>query len=275
MQLPGINKTVLITGGTSGLGLELVKIFLESGYNVVAMGRQSLTFPRYPDAFVLYRVDFADLHQLAAVTKDICRNHSIDIVVCNAGILSPPKPLLTMDGFEYTFQVNFLSHLLIIEIVLNNTEKPGNVKIAAVISPVYKLAGSNLELPSGLKKYSAVHSYSSSKLYLAIMIGLLPLRYREQNLTSFCFDPGIFRSGIWRMQNKWFARIYRIAAPFMKRPAGVAKVLAERLTADDIENGLIYDISKHSKTGPAIDQRRKEEFMRSSYDIIGPFYRNG
>jgi NAD(P)-dependent dehydrogenase (short-subunit alcohol dehydrogenase family) len=274
VRLPGINKTVLITGGTSGLGLELVKILLRTGYNVIATGRQQLTLPGYPDRFELYRVDFADLHELAAVTRDICRDHSVDIVVCNAGVLSPPKPLLTADGLEYTFQVNFLSHLLMIEILLHRPEKPGNVRIAAVISPAYRLAGRRLELPSGLQKYSAVHSYSASKLYLSVLMALLPSKYGEKNITSFCFDPGIFRSGIWRTQNKLFARLYRIAAPFMKSPAVVAEALAERLTAGDIENGLIYDISKNSKKIPAIDQRQKEEFMRSSHSIIGPFCRN-
>ena len=38
----GMNQTILVTGGTSGLGLELVRIFLKKGYSVVTTGRQQI-----------------------------------------------------------------------------------------------------------------------------------------------------------------------------------------------------------------------------------------
>jgi NADP-dependent 3-hydroxy acid dehydrogenase YdfG len=63
---------VLITGGTSGLGLALVKLFLKKGYYVVAMGRQPLNLPGYEEKFKLFRIDFSDMDQVAIITKKIC-----------------------------------------------------------------------------------------------------------------------------------------------------------------------------------------------------------
>ena len=96
----GRNKTILITGGTSGLGLELVHIFLKEGYNVVTTGRQQISINGFEDRFTLYNVDFSDLRQVALVTKNICRDHSVSIIVNNAGILSPPEYTETIDGLE-------------------------------------------------------------------------------------------------------------------------------------------------------------------------------
>ena len=60
---PGTTGKILITGGTSGLGLELVKLFLKKGYEIVATGRNPVTITGYEDLFKFYRVDLDDLGQ--------------------------------------------------------------------------------------------------------------------------------------------------------------------------------------------------------------------
>lgn len=125
---------ILITGGTSGLGLRLAKYFLEKGYDVVATGRKNITLTEYGEKFSLLRIDFSNMAQTSEAVKKICRNHRFDIVINNAGILSPPDFQLTGDGFEYTFQVNFLSHLMLSEIILTNSEPGRPLMIATTVS---------------------------------------------------------------------------------------------------------------------------------------------
>lgn len=74
-------KNVLITGGTSGLGLELVKLFLKNGYTVIATGRQLLNLPGYEDKFKLFRIDFSDMNQVAVITKKICETYDFNFVI--------------------------------------------------------------------------------------------------------------------------------------------------------------------------------------------------
>ena len=112
--------TILITGGTSGLGLALVRSFLKKGCYVVATGRQNGTIDDNSGRFKLIKVDFSSLRKTADAIKSICRDNQFDLVVNNAGVLSPPDFMLTEDGNEYTFQVNFLAHLLINEIIVRN-----------------------------------------------------------------------------------------------------------------------------------------------------------
>ena len=264
-------KTILVTGGTSGLGLELVRIFLKKGYSVVTTGRQQISINGFDERFSLYNADFSDLRQVALVTRRICREHSVTIIVNNAGILSPPVYTETINGLESSFQINFLAHLLINNIILEGITDGRQIRIASVTSPVYRYAAFNPAIMPGSEGYRAMRSYSSSKLYLAMLCEILADRYKELNITCFSYNPGTFSSGIYRMQRRWFRELYRIAAPFMQSPAKVATGLSELLLENNIMNGMIYDRRKRRRSIPEIDKSQKASFIDSCYALIDPF----
>jgi len=264
-------KNILITGGTSGLGLELVKLFLVKGYKVIAMGRQLIFLPEYEDRFNLFQVDFSDLNQVAFITKTISETYNPGIIINNAGILSPSKFTTTINSLEYTFQVNYLSHLLINEIILSKNKNNDPVKIVTVTSPVSRFANINNSLQFGEESYSAFKAYSSSKLYLTLMCEFLSLRHPGMNFECFSFDPGTFSSGIYRMQGNWFKGFYRIASPFMRSSGKVAKILIEILTSNEIEQGVIYDIRKRTRLTPETDKQKREVFVESCYELLDPY----
>jgi len=270
-EIDSKEKSVLITGGTSGLGLELVRLFLKDGFYVIATGRNHIVLPGFEDRFKLIQVDFSNLKEISDTIKKIILSYNLDLVINNAGVLSPPVYTSTINGFEYSFQVNYLSHLLINEIVLNGVKRTGTIKIAAVTSPVYRLADSDLNLPPVPKNYRAVRAYTSSKLYLTLMCEFLPLRFPELNLQCFSFNPGTFSSGIYRMQKSWFRGLYQIAAPFMRSPERVATVLFRLLDEAEIKNGMIYDIRKSIKPVPVKDQEKKEAFSKVCFSLIEPY----
>ena len=265
------NLNILITGGTSGLGLELVRLFLQEGYNVVATGRQRIILPGFEERFTLYNVDFADLKQVAAVANQICNNHSFSFIVNNAGILSPPEYTQTIDGLEYTFQINFLAHLLINNIILNGIDDERQARIVSVTSPVYRFAAHGTGLRTGSDDYRPMRSYSASKLYAAMMCEFLCSRHEDQNLQCFSFDPGTFSSGIYRMQKGWFKVMYRIAAPFMRSPRRVARALKELMQDDNILNGMVYDSLKRRSSLPKMDKNITDAIINYCYELIDPF----
>ncbi len=259
---------VLVTGGTSGLGLSLVKYFLEKGYEVVATGRQPVTIREYAGKFTFLMTDFSKLSQTAEAIKDVCRNFKFDIVINNAGVLSPPDFLSTEDGFEYTFQVNFLSHLLLNEIILRNVRPGQPIKILNITSMVYKIAGSHLRIPASSSDYRPLKAYSDSKLYLALMCIHLPERYPSVDLTCVAVDPGIFSSGIYRMQKKWFRMMYKVGTLFMKSPGKTAGRISEILEAEDLTTGMVYKSIKRKKHIPVLDDRSASVFWQECYQVI-------
>jgi NAD(P)-dependent dehydrogenase (short-subunit alcohol dehydrogenase family) len=262
---------ILVTGGTSGLGLEIVKQFLRRDFFVIATGRRSILLEGYEERFRFYRVDFNDLKDTADVVRTICNNHQVSVIVNNAGILSPPDFRTTKDDFEYTFQVNFYAHLLVNELIIRRFGNMYPLRIAAITSVVYKLAKPDMNYCRHERDYSSLKAYSDSKLFLVMMCRHLASRYRNIDLKCFSFDPGVFGSSIFRMQKGWFRLLYRIAAPFMRSPESVAKVLAEILTENDFNNGEIYNIRKRIKTLKEINPDAVALFWEECYSILGRY----
>jgi len=272
MTLPASDlPVILVTGGTSGLGLELVKLFLKKGWFVIATGRKPLRIDGYEDRFILYRVDFSDLAATAATIKTICSNHKVNLIVNNAGILSPPDFTVTGDGNEYTFQVNFLAHLLINEIIIQRNGRSRPLRITAITSMVHKLSKSYMNYCRGSEDYSPVKTYSDSKYFLAIMCRHLAEKYTDIGLECFSLDPGVFGSSIYRMQKGWFRLLYRIAAPFMRKPSIAAGIVTQILGKPDIPNGAVYDIRHRVKTLQEIDAAAYNAFWEECYSLIARF----
>lgn len=261
---------VLITGGTSGLGLELVRVFVENGWNVVATGRQPGKTEEFKERFILFITDFSNLKGTAETVKEICRNHTFDLVINNAGVLSPPHPVITDDDLEYTYQVNFLAHLLLNEMIIRGNAGRG-LTTAVITSPVYRVADPDLSLSLSCNKYTPFRAYSGSKLLLALMCSYLTRVYYGKDIKFFGYDPGIFSSGIYRMQKKWFRVMYQAGALFMKKPRKVALNLLNLIESDDLVSGSVYDISGRIRPVPEIESKVYNEFWKECYDRIGQF----
>ena len=262
------NNKILITGGTSGLGLELVKLFHRQGYHVVTTGRREIASTELPDRYTYFRVDFSDLELTASTFRKIAEAHEFDIIINNAGVLSPSHRTQTKDGLEYTFQVNYLAHLLVNEIVLRNQSGIKPLRIASITSPVYRLG--RVEINNG-SNYRALRAYSNSKLYQALMCSYLIEHHNGKNLICISFSPGVFDSGIYRMRGWFFTFLYRIASPFMKSASRVARVLNGVITMEDISNGVIYDFRKRIKPIPVPSKEEAEAFWSESNEKISRY----
>jgi NAD(P)-dependent dehydrogenase (short-subunit alcohol dehydrogenase family) len=263
--------TILITGGTSGLGLQLSKCLLKKGYNIVITGRKNNLTRETNKNLTFIRTDFCNLRQTAEVAKKLCADYRFDIIINNAGVLSPPGLMLTDNRIEYSFQVNFLSHLLLNEIIIRNLDPGFSIKIAATLSVVYRIANIDKDPFILNNDYRPFRAYSKSKLCLALMCSWLPLKYQGHDMRCFGFDPGVFSSGIFRMQNEWFRVMYRVAAPFMRDPANIAKAYCDLLERDDLVNGAVYKPGRLTGRIPETSHGKLSSFFEGCYKIIEPY----
>jgi NAD(P)-dependent dehydrogenase (short-subunit alcohol dehydrogenase family) len=236
-------RKILLTGGTSGLGLEIAKILISGGAEVYAMGRDLKGYSFANEKFRFIKADFADLKDLKASLSDILSQQiRFDVIINNAGVLSPPGYLETKDGFEYSFQVNFLSHLLINEMIIENKAYSDPLTILAVTSPVYKHIKPDFTFP-GKNDYRPFRVYSESKFYLLLMGNYLKDEFKSDKFSFVGFNPGTFGSGIYRMQKPWFHIMYKIAAPFMRSPSKVAGSICRLLEKGEYAFTGIYSVN--------------------------------
>lgn len=229
------SKTILITGGTSGLGKHLARLFLERGYEVYITGRVNKL--DLHEALRFFQCDFTDLNSVVNCASKISGiTNSLDIVINNAGILSPPGYIETSDGFEKSYQINFLAHFLLTGLLRRHNLLKAT-KVINVSSPMYRRGSLDKVGSANSNHYSAIQAYANSKLYLA----LFSTKLAREGVKSFTFNPGTFSSGIYRSQNRWFHVLYHIAAPFMTSAQAVASSLETIISKDALGHGEIVN----------------------------------
>jgi NAD(P)-dependent dehydrogenase (short-subunit alcohol dehydrogenase family) len=78
-------KTVLITGGNKGIGLEMTRLFLEAGYRAVVVARDFKAFPLADNDLVeMVEFDLSDIESIPGMVEKICE---VDVLINNAGIM--------------------------------------------------------------------------------------------------------------------------------------------------------------------------------------------
>src|SRR5215475_9008115 len=107
------NKIVLITGGTSGIGLEAAKLFRDEGATVVIVGhdpaRVKSAATELGDSVTVLRGDVINPAEVVGIIKQISEKfHRIDVLFANAGMgLASPLEAVTEDQIDKQFDVNF------------------------------------------------------------------------------------------------------------------------------------------------------------------------
>jgi len=261
-------KNILLTGGTSGLGLETAAILASEGAYVTALGRTLKgSFPESPN-YRFLATDFSDLEEVRR-TLYLMKGEGIrfDIVINNAGVLTSPDYIVTSQGNEYSFQVNFLSHLLVNEFILREGMYNENPLVMVVTSPVYRLTGPGYVFPERAG-FKAFRTYSETKYYLLLIGDFLRKRYPSSGLSFAAFDPGTFGSGICRMQHRWFRIMYAIGNVVLKSPAKVASRLCEVLERGEYGFNTVFSVHGHQRVFSPAEPGNADRFMEECFTRI-------
>jgi NAD(P)-dependent dehydrogenase (short-subunit alcohol dehydrogenase family) len=221
------SRTVVITGGNTGLGFACARAILKSPHgapwHVILACRDegraqaavdqltSITGARgQVEAMPL---DLASLTSVRAFTAELTKSLSagtippLHAVVCNAGVNPLNTKTVTADGFETTFGINHLGHFLLVNELLPELESPARVVVVAsgVHDPAQKsgvpapawndptaLARGELGATAALDKglTSGQRRYSTSKLANVYFTYALARRLLAGN-TANAFDPGL------------------------------------------------------------------------------------
>jgi NAD(P)-dependent dehydrogenase (short-subunit alcohol dehydrogenase family) len=192
-------KTVLVTGGTSGLGLETSRALARDGATVVLTGRDparcAAAAGELPGAEWI-AADFGDLAQVAALADEVRRRHDrLDVLVNNAGAVFQRRRV-TADGLELTFVVNHLAAFLLTTRLLDLLEAgaPSRiVNVASVAHSMEHLDFDDLQLTRGYRPFRA---YGRSKLANVMFTYELARRLAGTGVTANAVHPGLVRTAI-------------------------------------------------------------------------------
>ncbi|MFI6996496.1 SDR family NAD(P)-dependent oxidoreductase [Nocardia sp. NPDC050175] len=185
-------ETVLITGGSDGIGAAAARHAVDRGHRVVIVGRnRAKTVAVGTELGIDHHVaDYAELDQVRALGETLLTAYPrIDVLANNAGGLMSEREL-TVDGYEKTFQVNHLGGFLLTNLLLPAL-LAGSAKVIQTSSVGAKLFGKiDIDDLQNERKYSSTKAYGDSKLANILFTRELDRRYRDQGIAAAAFHPG-------------------------------------------------------------------------------------
>ena len=244
-------KTVLITGGASGLGLAVARRFAKAGANTIvvcrteASGRQAVAEIEAdaPNGSLdLMSCDLASMASINRLLGQVKATYpSLDLVFNNAAVMKRERTV-TADGFEMMFQVNYLAPFILMKSLLEQLRGSPTALLLNNGRPSAKLRLDFDDLQSA-DHYRMYDSFFRTKLCLLLATIELARRTDGAGLSIHMADPGPFKSALVR------------EAPW---PAGWVKNLFSA-TVDEAADNILYVAESDEalrETGKVFKKRR-------------------
>jgi NAD(P)-dependent dehydrogenase (short-subunit alcohol dehydrogenase family) len=259
-------KHCLVTGATSGLGAVTALELARRGAAVVVAGRDAQKVGAQADAIrratgARVETAVADLASLAEVRRLAAevagRFERLDLLVNNAGTYLFERTL-TADGLEKTFAVNYLSHFLLTNLLLDRLRESPSARIVSLSSVAHrdgKIEWDNLQ---GERHYERLDAYARSKLAILMFTYELARRLAGTHVTANAVHPGIVATGLGGegdFVRGWLRVRVRnlLKRGSMLTPEQGARAILYAATAPELEgvSGRYLDQGQDVKSSPA------------------------
>ena len=186
---------VLITGGTAGIGAAAAKAIAKIGHEVIVHGRNAKKCANLVEyiqaqggAARAEVADFSSLNQVRAMVGRLS-NQDVDILLNNAGVWMNHAQE-TEDGFELTWQVNYLVPFLLTQSLLPNLLKRPEARVINVSSSGHTAGRINFSDINQRENFNGMTAYCQSKLAMVLFTQELARRTQGTSLITCSVDPG-------------------------------------------------------------------------------------
>ncbi len=180
-------QTILVTGSTDGHGRRVAEELVKSGASVIVHGRDPEKARTVAREIGADRELVADLSSLAEVRRMAPEVGPLDTLVNNAGIISLERQE-SPDGVELTLAVNYLSHVLLTDLLLHGLREPARIVNVASLGQ----APMDFDDPMLEQEYNAFGAYAQSKLAQITWTVELAERLGDRDITVNALHPATF-----------------------------------------------------------------------------------
>lgn len=247
-------RTAVITG-TGGLGLEDALALAKAGATVIIAGRNpskgkeavAHVLQAVPGANVSFEVvDLASLSSIADFGARLnSRLSSLDILINNAAVMTPPQRQTTADGFELQFGTNYLGHFALTAHLLPLLRKAQNPRVISLSSVAARAGQIHFNDLQAEREYKPMTAYGQSKI--ACLMFALELQRKSDaadwGIASIAAHPGVSRTDLLHNGSgaKSLAGLARTYLWFLFQPAAQGALpTLYAATAPQAKGGVYY-----------------------------------
>ncbi len=311
--LSGVNlkgKRVLVTGVSSGLGVETARSLGAHGAQVVGAARDLKKADAATDqvrrdaaakggGFEVVALDLASLKSVRACADGLLKKgEPFDVIIANAGVMATPFGH-TEDGFETQFGTNHLGHFALVNRIAPLL-RPGG-RLINLASAGHRFANVDLDDPNFERTpYDPWVAYGRSKTANILFAVAFDLRYRDRGIRAAAVHPGGIRTELGRHMDPahWQAMVDQInkqlaaegKGPFQYKtiPQGAATSVwagfvasADQIGGRYCENCHVSQIVPEDKQlsvnsegvrAYALDRKAAEALWRKSEELVGEHF---
>jgi NAD(P)-dependent dehydrogenase (short-subunit alcohol dehydrogenase family) len=259
-------KTVLITGGTSGIGRATAIGLAAMGARVGITGRDrdraeeaAAAIARGSgdpavDVFVADLSSQAEVRRLAG--EVLAAYPRLDVLINNVGGYWDTRHV-TVDGLERTFALNHLAPFLLTDLLLERLMENGHARVVTVASGAHKMGRIDFDDLQGERSWSGSRAYDQSKLANVLFTHELAGRLQGTGVTANALHPGVVRTSFGAEDP---GMVQRLLVPFvrgfMKTPAQGAATSIHLASAPDLDR----------VTGQYFADGKPKRSSKASYD---------
>jgi retinol dehydrogenase-14 len=274
-------KTVLITGGTSGIGKATAVAMAAMGADVVVTGRdpergeRALEEIRAESTGGSVELVLADLSVQAEVRRLADefreRHDSLDVLVNNAGLVQSERTE-TPDGMETTLAVNHLAPFLLTNLLLDLLKKSAPSRVVTVSSEAQRWGDMDFDDLQSRRKYEGMPVYGMTKLANIMFTYELAERLEGTEVKATCVHPGAVNTRFGTNNGGPMTLLFRIFKPFMRTPEQGADTVIYLASSWEVEgvSGRYYSDRKWIEPKKfALDPEARRKLWEASEELTG------
>lgn len=272
------SRTIVVNGASDGIGAAAARELHRDGHEVVVVGRspdKTAAIARELDV-EHHLADFAELDQVRRLADALRAQHpSIDVLANNAGGIFGRERVVTADGREQTFQVNYLAPFLLTHLLHEPLRAAGGTVINTSSAAHRLFSRFDIDDLDAERRYDPRRAYGNAKLAQVLHAKELDRRFRAEGITATAFHPGVIASSFSGAPGSAMRALYasRLAGLFLapvEKGADTLVHLAERMPGVDYPTGEYFvgrEVARTSRR--ARDPELAAELWRRSEEMLG------
>ncbi|HBZ69630.1 MAG TPA: short-chain dehydrogenase [Deltaproteobacteria bacterium] len=274
-------RVCIVTGASSGIGLETARGLAAQGATLVAVcrnrerGEAALASVRESTGNEDLHLALADLSAQAStrqLAKELlARWERIHVLVNNAGVFEARRRL-TADGIERVFAVNHLSYYLLTRLLLDRLKESAPSRVVNVASDAHRFARLDWENLQGEKSWSFMRQYGLSKLCNILFTQELAKRVAGSGVTANALHPGAVGTRLGQNNGAWAKALTLLLRPFLLTPAQGADTsiyLASSADVGGVSGAYFVKRRRAEPTPEATDPRNAAQLWELSARLTG------